>query len=124
MSTGEAAQVTCLVSTGDQPLKISWSFEGHSLKNLRGVSTTQIGKKASMLLIDPVGAEHRGNYTCTVKNPAGVANFTAALYINGNSSKIIHPISLFLFFLVKLTFSPRESFPVKPNLFVLSNFQS
>lgn len=84
MSTGEAAQVTCLVSSGDQPLDISWSFEGQSVEGISGISTMQAGKKARMLLIDPVSAEHRGNYTCTVKNPAGVANFTTALYINGN----------------------------------------
>lgn len=83
MSTGEAAQVTCLVSTGDQPLDISWSFEGKKVSGIPGISTTQAGRKASLLLIDPVAAEHRGNYTCTVRNPAGVANFTAALYING-----------------------------------------
>lgn len=83
MSTGEAAQVTCLVSTGDQPLEISWSFEGQSISSVPGVSATKVGRKASMLLIDPVAAEHRGNYTCTVKNPAGVVNFTAVLNING-----------------------------------------
>lgn len=84
MSTGETAQVTCSVSTGDQPLDISWRFEGQTVSGVPGVSATKVGKKTSVLLIDPVAAEHRGNYTCTVKNPAGVVNFTAALYINGN----------------------------------------
>lgn len=84
MSTGETAQVTCSVSSGDQPLDISWSFEGQSVEGITGVSTVRAGKKARVLLIDPVSAAHRGNYTCTVKNPAGVSNFTTALYINGN----------------------------------------
>lgn len=84
MSTGETAQVTCSISSGDQPVKISWSFEGQSITSVPGISSTKVGKKANMLLIDSVGAEHRGNYTCTVRNSAGVANYTAALHINGN----------------------------------------
>lgn len=83
MSTGDAAQVTCLVSQGDQPLDISWKYEGKSINSLPGVSTPG-GGKASMLLIDAVSPLHRGNYTCTVKNSAGTVNFTAVLRINGN----------------------------------------
>jgi len=83
MSTGDAAQVTCMVSSGDKPLDIKWTFEGEDVGKLAGVSTTRGGGKASMLLIDPVAAFHRGNYTCTVSNPAGVANLTAPLRING-----------------------------------------
>ena len=83
MSTGETAQITCSISAGDQPLDISWSFRGEKLSHIAGVSIIPGGRKASMLIIDPVSAEHRGNYTCTVKNPAGVANFTSDLYING-----------------------------------------
>lgn len=83
MSTGEAAQVTCLVSSGDQPLDIFWSFEGQNATSFPGISTNKFGRKASVLLIDSVEPEHRGNYSCTVRNPAGVVNFTAVLRING-----------------------------------------
>lgn len=83
MSTGEAAQVACMISSGDQPFEISWTFNGRSINGIPGISATMT-KKASMLLIDPLAAEHRGNYTCTVKNPAGIVNFTAGLSINGN----------------------------------------
>lgn len=84
MSSGDAAQVTCLVSSGDKPLDIAWAFEGENVSALPGVSTTRGGGKASMLLIDPVAALHGGNYTCTARNPAGIVNFTASLRINGN----------------------------------------
>lgn len=88
MSTGEAAQVTCSVSSGDLPLEISWSFEGRSVSDIPGITTMKAGKKASVILIDPISAEHRGNYTCTAKNRAGVSNYTSALHINGNSTEI------------------------------------
>lgn len=102
MSAGEAAQVTCMVSVGDQPLDISWSFEGTNVSSMMGVSTTKVGRKASLLMIDPITAGHRGNYTCTVRNPAGSANFTASLNINGNFKKILYVLVFFSFFLVVL----------------------
>lgn len=81
--SGHAAQVTCLVSEGDVPIEISWSFQGSELSSQMGISTTKVGRKASLLLIDPIMSGHRGNYTCTVKNPAGSANYSASLNIYG-----------------------------------------
>lgn len=85
MNSGEAAQITCLVSSGDQPLHIAWSFEGRNITDISGVSASKVGLKASVLLIDPVEADHKGNYSCSVRNPAGVVNFTAVLRINGKT---------------------------------------
>lgn len=89
MFSGEAAQVTCLVSSGDQPLELLWTFGSMDVSRIAGVTTQNIGRKGSILLIDPVSENHRGNYTCTARNKAGVANFSANLRING--------ISYFLF---------------------------
>lgn len=83
---GEAAQVTCLVSAGDPPLDISWSFHSKTEMAQLGISTMKNGWKASMLLIEATGYQHRGVYTCIAKNPAGVANFSTTLEINGSSS--------------------------------------
>ena len=88
MFSGEAAQITCMVSAGDEPLYISWTFEGKNITSLMGVTTTKIGRKGSSLMIDPISADHRGNYTCTVRNPTGTSNFTASLDINGKKKKI------------------------------------
>lgn len=54
MSTGEAAQVTCLVSVGDSPIDISWAFDEGDITSLPGVSVTKLGNKASALFIDSV----------------------------------------------------------------------
>lgn len=86
MNAGDAAQVTCLVSSGDQPLNITWSFRGKDISSAPGVTTLRGGSKASMLLIDTVSAIHTGNYTCTVRNIAGMSNFTATLRINGKTA--------------------------------------
>lgn len=110
MNSGEAAQVTCLVSSGDLPLNITWSFGKKDISTVRGVTTLKAGRKGSMLLIDTVSALHSGEYTCTVDNPAGTSNFTANLQINGNHNLLavllpclleltvtIHPSCFFIF---------------------------
>lgn len=80
---GQAAQVTCLVSQGDTPLEILWSF-GNQVDLYRlGISTIKAGSKGSMLLIETAGYQHRGNYTCTAKNSAGTTEFTTILNIHG-----------------------------------------
>ncbi|XP_059477700.1 cell adhesion molecule Dscam2 isoform X5 [Neocloeon triangulifer] len=88
---GQAAQATCLVTEGDLPLEITWSFQGSNLSTQMGISTTKVGRKASLLLIDPTLPGHTGNYTCTAKNKAGVANLTAKLNIYVPPRWILEP---------------------------------
>lgn len=80
---GQATQVTCQVSEGDSPLDITWSFQGTDLSSQMGISTAKFGRKTSVLVIDPANSGHRGNYTCTVRNPAGYVNYTASLDVHG-----------------------------------------
>lgn len=77
---GESTQVTCLVSQGDKPLDIQWFY---NFSSTDGISTQSVGNKGSLLLIDAAGYDHKGNYTCRVKNSAGVAEFTALLNVHG-----------------------------------------
>lgn len=62
-----------------------------------GLTTTKIGDSISVLVIASVTAGHSGNYTCTARNPAGVANHTATLQVNGmapvDSSNFLQLIS-------------------------------
>lgn len=81
--SGQTTQVTCLVSEGDTPLVLAWSFEGNFIDSQNGFSTTKIGQKASLLLIDSVTEEQAGNYTCTAKNNAGSVSYTAELNVYG-----------------------------------------
>lgn len=80
---GEAGQVTCLVSAGDLPLEIFWTVPSPKNRAWLGISVTKVGGKASTLLIDSATHTHRGDYTCTAKNRAGVTQFTTSLEIHG-----------------------------------------
>lgn len=81
---GENVQITCFVPKGDTPLKISWVFDGQdSSSSQLGMSTSRIGERMSVLMIESLMASHSGNYTCTAANYAGKANFTATLEVSG-----------------------------------------
>ncbi|XP_018577220.1 Down syndrome cell adhesion molecule-like protein Dscam2 isoform X8 [Anoplophora glabripennis] len=89
--SGQTTQVTCLVSEGDTPLVLTWSFEGNFIDSQNGFSTTKIGQKASLLLIDSATEEQAGNYTCTAKNRAGSVSYTAELNVHVPPRWILEP---------------------------------
>jgi hypothetical protein len=95
--SGQTAQVTCLVSEGDLPLNITWSFQGGVIDLHSGVVTTNIGKKASSLLIDSVSEVQSGNYTCTAQNRAGSSDYTASLDVYGTLFCYIVYLFLYVF---------------------------
>ena len=83
MNEGDFAQISCIVTSGDQPLMISWSFHGNQISADTGITTTNLGTRMSLLVIESVGHHHQGNYTCKAKNGAGVRSHTAELKVNG-----------------------------------------
>ena len=83
MNEGAFAQVSCIVTQGDQPLNIAWSFHGSNITSDLGITITAIGSQGSMLMIPSVAHKHRGNYTCKASNMAGVRTETVELRVNG-----------------------------------------
>ncbi len=83
MNEGDFAQVSCVVNSGDEPLVLSWSFHGDKIGQDTGISTTNLGSRMSILVINSVGHRHQGNYTCQAKNKAGIQKYTAELKVNG-----------------------------------------
>lgn len=86
MNEGDFAQISCIVTSGDKPLSITWSFHGVNTDSLgidNGITTTNIGGRMSMLVIEKVKHNHQGNYTCQSTNQAGTSSHTAQLRVNG-----------------------------------------
>ena len=77
------AQLTCLVSKGDEPLNIHWSMKGDVVSSEPSISTTMLGTRMSVLMISSVGYRHSGTYTCTASNKAGSRSVSAELRVNG-----------------------------------------
>ena len=83
VNEGEPRQLICSVIKGDKPLQISWSLQGEDLGPGPDLITTQIGDKASLLMISAVSYRHSGKYTCQVSNKAGTSSYSAELFVNG-----------------------------------------
>lgn len=86
---GESVHLNCYVTKGDRPLRIEWHFHGASVaSHAVGIRTSMFGDRANILAIDAAGPGHRGVYTCTASNPAGAANYSATLLVNGTASSV------------------------------------
>ena len=86
MNEGDFAQISCIVTSGDRPLSITWSFHGVNTDDLgtdTGITTSNLGSRMSLLVIDQVKHTHQGNYTCQATNQAGTRSHTAQLIVNG-----------------------------------------
>lgn len=83
MHEGQFVQVTCSVSDGDLPLTLEWYHNGKSLEDYAEVTTSKIGKRTSVLVIESVSHGNAGNYTCLARNDAGSTSYIAELHVNG-----------------------------------------
>ncbi|KAJ0173638.1 hypothetical protein K1T71_010787 [Dendrolimus kikuchii] len=80
LRSGDRAQLTCTVTSGDMPVYFSW------LKDQMPISSVlQVDERGaefySMLLFKSLTAAHSGIYTCVVTNTAGKANMSTELAI-------------------------------------------
>ena len=92
MNEKDFAQISCIVTSGDKPLTITWTFHGESLEGKgldNGISISNLGSRMSMLVIDEVKHSHQGNYTCQASNKAGTRTHTARLVVNGKHNYVV-----------------------------------
>jgi hypothetical protein len=80
---GSHGMLLCSVVMGDPPFSFTWSLHGDIVHTEPGLTTNQIGGRASMLTIDSIGHRHSGKYTCTVSNIAGQVSESTTLKVNG-----------------------------------------
>ena len=83
VNEGDFGQLVCTVIRGDPPFSFQWSLQGDIVHTGPGLSTSQIGGRTSMLMINSVGHRHSGQYTCSVGNTAGSVSVSAELKVNG-----------------------------------------
>jgi Down syndrome cell adhesion protein 1 len=83
INSGDIIMTTCLVTKGDLPLKIHWTFDNKQITQYDGITAVNANKRASQLTIESVQDYHRGEYKCIAENKAGVAEFATFLNVNG-----------------------------------------
>ncbi|XP_035901252.1 Down syndrome cell adhesion molecule-like protein Dscam2 isoform X36 [Anopheles stephensi] len=89
--TGNTASVSCIITKGDVPIDIGWSFNGRRLAANDAVMITNSGPRISILSIDAVDSRHAGNYTCHASNRAGSTKHTAELQVMVPPRWILEP---------------------------------
>ena len=83
VNKGEPRQIICTVIQGDEPLEITWSWQGEDLAPGPDLTTSQLGARTSLLMISSVSYRHSGKYTCIASNLAGSDSFSTDLLVNG-----------------------------------------
>ena len=77
----------------------NWKFDdgygGHPKRDT-SISIRSNDEYSSTLIIDRLEFSHRGNYTCTASNAAGMSSHTAELKVNGNILTKIFMIYIFI----------------------------
>lgn len=88
LQEGMRASVTCTVTTGDSPLRLSWLKDGRPIE-VNGMSLTsgpmveRVDEFISTLVFRPLAQSHSGLYSCVASNEAASVNYTVALSVDG-----------------------------------------
>lgn len=85
--------LSCVVSDGDLPLHIYWTFNKQQITLSHDVSIAKLGKRNSVLTIESINARHAGNYTCHAENSAGRTSFSTELKVIGAIQYFFIPTS-------------------------------
>lgn len=75
--------LSCVISDGDLPLHIHWTFNQQPITLIHDISIAKLGKRNSVLTIEAISGRHAGNYTCHAENRAGKASFSTELKVIG-----------------------------------------
>lgn len=88
LSEGMRTRTVCGVSSGDQPLVVSWLKDGQPLSPSLGVNVSALDPYSSLLSISSLDSRHSGDFTCVASNPAAEVRYTAKLQVKGNKPSL------------------------------------
>ncbi|CAH3959184.1 unnamed protein product [Pieris brassicae] len=78
---GDYFALQCIITHGDQPVKIEWTLNNQSARIIPGVRISNNDRRSSVLTIESIAASHAGLYNCTATNAGGVVSHTTELVV-------------------------------------------
>lgn len=83
LNVGDRASLTCSVIKGDLPLTITWKKDNRIIDASQHISIKQVDHYNSILVIENLGPDHTGNYSCQTRNSAAEVEIAQSLLVNG-----------------------------------------
>lgn len=80
---GDYFALQCIITHGDQPVRIQWTVNNQSAAILPGIRINNADRRSSVLTIESVDARHAGLFNCIATNVAGVASHATQLVVKG-----------------------------------------
>ena len=80
---GDRTQASCLITSGDLPITITWLKDNRTLSGDGPHLQTLSGEFYSNLVFKHLQADQAGVYTCQASNRAAVTRYSAALIVRG-----------------------------------------
>ncbi|XP_055845691.1 cell adhesion molecule Dscam2 isoform X10 [Episyrphus balteatus] len=91
LNMGDRASLTCSVVKGDLPITITWRKDNRLIDPSQHMSVKQVDQYNSILVIENLGSDHTGNYSCVVRNLAAEVENSQALLVNVPPRWIVEP---------------------------------
>lgn len=86
LNVGDRASLTCSVIKGDLPLTIIWRKDNRIIDASQHITIKQVDQYNSILVIENLGSDHTGNYTCQVRNLAAEVGIAQSILVNGKQN--------------------------------------
>ena len=83
VQVGQLLQVSCTVLSGDDPVSLMWYKDNELLLSSSKFIINNVVARMSQLILQDIGSEHSGSYTCHAFNSIGEADVSDVLNVKG-----------------------------------------
>ncbi|XP_065288344.1 cell adhesion molecule Dscam1-like isoform X2 [Dermacentor albipictus] len=82
LKLGDGVDLMCSLKRGSAPVHFAWYHNGREIRAEDKLGDVVSLQGKSILVVREISRDHIGNYTCSVRNPAGSDSYTVKLYVD------------------------------------------
>ncbi|KAH6927548.1 hypothetical protein HPB50_005665 [Hyalomma asiaticum] len=82
LKLGDGVDLMCSLKRGSAPVHFAWYHNGREIRAEDKLGDVVSLQGKSILVVREITRDHIGNYTCSVRNPAGSDSYTVKLYVD------------------------------------------